>query len=171
MTATCKPVQQSIIGWYCEGTFPALFTDSVSVAKRWMEMGSKVSAVVRQGELPAPWACAATYAVACDVLAERQRQIAAEGWTPEHDDRYDTGELASAAASYAQCAGLQGEGAVTGNAFKTPYVENWPWSEHWWKPSTDPRRNLIKAGALILAEIERLDRAAIAAQQGKGTAQ
>ncbi|MNL04879.1 hypothetical protein D3C87_1254560 [compost metagenome] len=40
--------QQTVIGWHCEGTFPALFTDSVSVAKRWMELGSKVSAMVRQ---------------------------------------------------------------------------------------------------------------------------
>lgn len=101
---------------------------------------------------------------AFDVLAERKRQITAEGWTPDHDDQHDTGELASAAASYAQCAGLQREGAVCENAFKAPYVENWPWSEYWWKPSTEPRRNLVKAGALILAEIERLDRAAIAQQ-------
>lgn len=103
-----------------------------------------------------------------DVLAERQRQINVEGWEPERDDTYQYGELASAAASYAQCAGLQGEGATTENAFKTPFVENWPWSEDWWKPSTEPRRNLVKAGALILAEIERLDRAALGAQQGKG---
>ncbi|KNY09504.1 hypothetical protein AKG08_17275 [Achromobacter piechaudii] len=116
----------------------------------------------------APAAGDARTAAARDVLSERQRQISAEGWEPENDDQYDSGELASAAASYAQCAGLQHEGATTGNAFKTPYVENWPWSEYWWKPSTDPRRNLVKAGALILAEIERLDRAAIAAQQGKG---
>lgn len=95
-----------------------------------------------------------------DVLAERQRQISVEGWGPERDDTYRHGELASAAASYAQCAGLQGEGATTENAFKEPFAENWPWSEAWWKPSAEPRRNLVKAGALILAEIERLDRAA-----------
>lgn len=103
-----------------------------------------------------------------DVMAERQRQITAEGWEPKHDDRHDAGELASAAASYAQCAGLQGEGAVNESAFKTPYIENWPWSECWWKPSADPRRNLVKAGALILAEIERLDRAAVITSQEGG---
>ncbi|CAB3681277.1 hypothetical protein [Achromobacter kerstersii] len=122
-------------------------------------------------ERPAPASGDSQTSAARDVLAERQRQITAEGWTPDHDDQHDTGELASAAASYAQCAGLQREGAVCENAFKAPYVENWPWSEYWWKPSTDPRRNLVKAGALILAEIERLDRAAIAAQPGKGNAQ
>ncbi|HCF3475434.1 TPA: hypothetical protein ACHSVP_002604 [Pseudomonas aeruginosa] len=34
----------------------------------------------------------------------------------------------------------------------------WPWDEQWWKPST-ARRDLVKACALALAEIERLDRA------------
>jgi hypothetical protein len=34
------------------------------------------------------------------------------------------------------------------------------WPTDWrWNPA-DPRRNLVKAGALILAEIERIDRAA-----------
>jgi hypothetical protein len=32
-------------------------------------------------------------------------------------------------------------------------------ADEWWKP-TNRRRDLVKAGALILAEIERLDRAA-----------
>jgi len=35
----------------------------------------------------------------------------------------------------------------------------WTWERAWWKPTTR-RRDLVKAGALILAEIERLDRAA-----------
>jgi hypothetical protein len=36
--------------------------------------------------------------------------------------------------------------------------EGWPWDEKWWKPSTNPIRNLVKAGALIAAEIDRLQR-------------
>ncbi len=83
-----------------------------------------------------------------DVLAERQRQISAEGWTPEHDDGYGTEELAFAAACY--CTADEDEAP--------PSV--WPWHISWWKPTTR-RRNLVKAGALILAEIERLDRAAL----------
>jgi hypothetical protein len=83
---------------------------------------------------------------AADVLAERQRQISAEGWTPEHDDEHSRGEMASAAACYA---------VVHKGIDLRPL---WPWSPYWWKP-TDRRRNLTKAGALILAEIERLDRA------------
>ncbi len=88
---------------------------------------------------------------AIDVLAERQRQISAEGWTPEHDDEHDKGVMAAAAACYA----LHTE--PVGNV--RDYLKFWPFDASWWKPG-ERRRNLIKAGALILAEIERLDRAA-----------
>ncbi|EPS9370119.1 hypothetical protein [Klebsiella pneumoniae] len=89
-------------------------------------------------------------AAAADVLAERKRQVTTEGWTPGHDDEYEHGELADAAGCYAlsselfDCAG------------EPP--RPWPWPDEWWKP-TNRRRDLVKAGALILAEIERLDRA------------
>ncbi|WP_229520066.1 hypothetical protein [Massilia oculi] len=89
-------------------------------------------------------------AAARDVLAERKRQVEQEGWTPAHDDQYDGDELSLAAACYA----LAGDG---GKFFPAP--DYWPWDPNWWKPTTD-RQNLIKAGALVLAEIERLDRAA-----------
>ena len=84
-----------------------------------------------------------------DVLAERQRQISAEGWTTAHDDKYTGCELAAAAATYAVCTDpeqLKICGAVA-----------WPWLRCWWKP-VNYRRNLVKAGALLLAEIERIDR-------------
>lgn len=84
-------------------------------------------------------------AAARDVLAERQRQISAEGWTPEHDDKHGCGELADAAACYALNVGVP-----MGN-LRPMY---WPWHRDWWKPST-PRRNLLKAGALA-EEVERL---------------
>lgn len=84
-----------------------------------------------------------------DVLRERERQQDVEGWTPEHDDTHDRGEMAAAAAAYAlHSTGRYGSRALT-----------WPWTSDWWKPST-PRRDLVKAAALIIAEIERLDRAA-----------
>lgn len=96
-----------------------------------------------------------------DLLAERQRHISAEGWTPERDDRYRGCELAKAAAAYAH--------AATGLGWQVK--ENpppvWPWPTSWWKPTTS-RRDLEKAGALILAEMERIDRAAIAAAKGEG---
>ncbi|HHN0557141.1 TPA: hypothetical protein ACRNVP_005689 [Pseudomonas aeruginosa] len=107
-----------------------------------------------------------------DVQAERRRQVEAEGWTPEHDDEHDSGELAAAGAAYALHAAdhlnpySQGDGGD-----EAPSC--WPWHDGiagrgegpektepaWWKPST-PRRDLVKACALALAEIERLDRAA-----------
>jgi hypothetical protein len=95
-----------------------------------------------------------------DVLAERQRQISKEGWTPEHDDEHNKGELGSAAACYALGAGRH---------YLWAHLEAtwWRWDASWWKPSDDTRRMLVKAGALILAEIERLDRAA-APQEGSG---
>lgn len=97
---------------------------------------------------------------AADVMAERKRQIDKEGWTPEHDDRHTGGDMALAAASYAANAATwiginpnlpEEKYAVLANPFR------WPWAKKWWKP-TNPRRDLIKAAALILAEIERLDR-------------
>ncbi|MDI2706925.1 hypothetical protein QJ517_24970 [Pseudomonas aeruginosa] len=108
-----------------------------------------------------------------DVQAERRRQITAEGWTPEHDDEHDSGELAAAGAAYALHAAdhlnpySQGDGGD-----EAPSC--WPWHDGiagrgegpektepaWWKPST-PRRDLVKACALALAEIEHLDRACI----------
>lgn len=96
-------------------------------------------------------------AAARDVLAERQRQIGAEGWTPEHDDAYADEQLARAAVCYA---------LPQGNYEIPEPPEFWPWDAAWWKPG-ERRRELIKAGALILAEIERLDRAAIAQQKGE----
>lgn len=86
-----------------------------------------------------------------DVQAERKRQVEVEGWTPEHDDKHNGGELADAAACYALWAG----GINPGN-----WREFWPWAPEWLRHS-EPRRMLVKAGALILAEIERLDRAAV----------
>lgn len=82
---------------------------------------------------------------------ERWRQISVEGWTPQHDDEHGDGQLASAAACYAL-----GEPDV-GEDFHR--VTLWPWDAWWWKP-TDRVRDLVKAGALIAAEIERLQRAA-----------
>lgn len=99
-------------------------------------------------------------AAARDVLAERNRQQSVEGWTPEHDDAYNGGELARAAACYARHASARG-GIYAENpaAYKAEGVpDDWPWAEEWWKP-TSPCRDLEKAGALILAEMERINRA------------
>lgn len=88
------------------------------------------------------------------IAAERRRQIEVEGWTPEHDDQHQSGELAEAAACYARAAS-DPEGLTPFECLPT----FWPWGREWYKPG-NPRRALVKAGALIAAEIDRLDRAA-----------
>lgn len=96
-----------------------------------------------------------------DVIAERQRQVSAEGWTPEHDDQHSSGELAGAAACYARHVnGRQWIYPIRPESYASEDAPHeWPWDEAWWKPKS-PRRDLVRAAALILAEIERLDRAA-----------
>lgn len=107
-----------------------------------------------------------------DVLAERLRQVEAEGWTPEHDDEHADGQMAQAAATYAAAASLDRADRSVIDEFGlrgTPsHIKNmWPWNLAWWKPKSR-RRDLVKAGALILAEIERIDRAALrASNEGK----
>lgn len=89
-----------------------------------------------------------------DVVRERHRQVEVEGWSPDHDDEHKCGELALAAAAYASTAAGRMDGSV---AVLSMANKLWPWRWAWWKPG-DPRRMLVKAGALIIAEIERLDR-------------
>jgi hypothetical protein len=112
-------------------------------------------------------AAPADTAAARDVLAERRRQIECEGWTPEHDDEHSDGSLARAAAAYAIASAVDGpERAVLDN-FGTEGATHeikrlWPqsWAISWFKPKSR-RADLVKAGALILADIELIDRAAL----------
>lgn len=78
------------------------------------------------------------------IAAERERQVSEEGWSSEHDDTHDDGSLARAAGAYV----LQARGW-------------WPheWGEPPVIPGPDRVRELAKAGALIAAEIDRLQRA------------
>lgn len=98
-----------------------------------------------------------------DVIAERQRQVSAEGWTPDHDDTHHNNEMAFAAACYAfHAAAASWDLEDDGIDYDShPVPKNWPWEPEWWKPKS-ARADLVRAGALILAEIERLDRAASA---------
>lgn len=86
-----------------------------------------------------------------EIAAERKRQIEKEGWSFEHDDEHDDGSLAQAAAWYAT---RHADAPASGHA-RAAWPSSWAWS---WKKPKDAHRNLIIAGALILAEIERLDR-------------
>ena len=101
-----------------------------------------------------------------DVLDERKRQITVEGWTPEHDDAHEMAEMAQAAACYALSGTPADEAVFIHGRWRDARDLFWPrqFGREWWKP-TNRRRDLVKAGALILAEIERLDRAALAAME------
>jgi|SRR6476646_4074129 len=88
------------------------------------------------------------------IAEERQRQIEAEGWTIEHDAEHENNELAIAAACYALPISKR---TYRDNLFVPTPVE-WPWEYLWWKPCPEDRiHELAKAGALIAAEIDRLN--------------
>lgn len=132
---------------------------ALNEAKKWvdgfMDAGFALAAHDKQ---PGYMAGAPLLSTAAqDVLAERNRQITAEGWTPAHDDEHACDEIAAFASFYAMPpsarewdASSTGYGETLGEAIKPV---------DWQGKTGDRRRELIKAGALILAEIERLDRA------------
>lgn len=94
------------------------------------------------------------------IAAERERQITEEGWTEKHDDTHEPGDLAIAGACYALGAASYSAPSQS-HRWKLREVakELWPWGGHWWKPEkANPVRELVKAGALIAAEIDRLER-------------
>lgn len=84
-----------------------------------------------------------------DIVAERWRQIG-KGYDADHDDKHVNHELANAAAALA-----------------IEWLGNWPWSLHSW-PGDDRRSHLVKAAAMLIAEIERLDRSALTPHDGSG---
>lgn len=92
------------------------------------------------------------------IRIERFRQMLEEGWSPEHDDRHRKYEMTLAAMSYAAVVASPDEWAAENGTEPQP-LHDWPWAKKWWKPCDDPVRNLVKAGALICAEIDRLQRA------------
>lgn len=121
----------------------AIRKDMIDPAKYWV-VRARPENEARLNKVRASTTSAGVMAIA----TERRRQIETEGWTPEHDDKHAHGEMAAAAACYAVAC--------------LPKLDIaawcWPWDASWWKP-TNRRRNLVKAGALIAAEIDRLDRA------------
>ena len=82
------------------------------------------------------------------IQAERSRQLDKEGWGYDHDNEHTNHELARAAVAYTLASFMKYHGVS----------RYWPWDRIWWKPAS-PIRMLVKAGALIAAEIERRIRA------------
>ena len=73
---------------------------------------------------------------------ERIRQIEKEGYTSEHDAEHNVNEFVLAALAYLQC-----------NFYKSDLT--WPWDATSFKPK-DLKSNLIRAGALIAAALDKL---------------
>lgn len=92
-----------------------------------------------------------TVEILCEIFDERVHQVEVKGWTAEHDDRHTSGELAQGAACYAMYPRLREYLERNGH-------EMWPFDT---SPKFKSRReDLIRAAAMIVAEIERLDRLA-----------
>ena len=91
------------------------------------------------------------------ITNERERQLNKKGWTPEHDDTHVDGELANAAVTYAMTNNMRDMVNNWGNDYMLYF---WPFELEWYKPTPNDRiKELGKAGALIAAEIDRLQRA------------
>ena len=90
------------------------------------------------------------------IAAERWRQIEQEGWTPDHDAEHDSCEMGMAASAYLLAAQFASQPKFRQVPQRLWMPDYWPWDVAWWKPSNDPIRNLVKAGALVAAEIDRL---------------
>lgn len=90
---------------------------------------------------------------AFDVLAERWSHVTERGWVEEHDDKYQRDELALAAVAYAMPGWVRD--LTLGSLALWKMI--WPWNLSWWKPRTR-REDLVRAAALLIAEIARIDR-------------
>lgn len=141
LSIACQAIVLPMLGveipWKANFDF-ALFMTAVSIARQFILERIFEALNLRRPLSPAMIA----------VIEERRRQIDVEGYDAAHDRaEHWPGEIASAGACYALSAG------------KLPLTppHGWPWSLDWWKPR-DFRRDLVRAGALILAEIEKHDR-------------
>ena len=98
-----------------------------------------------------------------DVVRERHRQINQEGFDDAWDNGYTQRELTQAAVSFA----VSARAALLSNE-EIPSIppQSFPWSVEWWKPKS-PRRALVKAAALLMAEIDCIDRAEKRKESGR----
>ena len=107
------------------------------------------------------------------IAAERERQMSQEGWDAQHDDMHTDGELALVAALYATPTPLFQK--VNPGKDQVSFIDPWPWFDTievtrygdglttevpaWDKRKKHSKlRKLVIAGALIAAEIDRLQR-------------
>jgi hypothetical protein len=95
------------------------------------------------------------------IAAERKRQVEEEGWNASHDAEHENDELAAAALAYLA--------SYLGNF---PMARDWwPWDNPGttWAPNKSLARRLEIAGALIAAELDRLEVDAHSGREGVGS--
>lgn len=153
--------------WCPPGFVPLKVTDPMAVDLLMMyairrrevdeDFSSALSEVLRRGGFPEEEFRSFMESVDL-VVRERIRQETEEGWTAEHDDGHTHGEMATAAGAYCESANRDrdAEGEISREDLEFLEQEHWPiqWDASWLKPKT-PERDLIRAGALILAELDR----------------
>jgi energy-coupling factor transporter ATP-binding protein EcfA2 len=95
-----------------------------------------------------------SFEIMVDIAMERHRQMTACGYGRVEDDDHKKGELAAMAAAY----GLLSTGHDNPAVQEKVREDFWPWKGP--MPTHHSRRELlVTAAALLVAEIERLDRA------------
>lgn len=96
------------------------------------------------------------------IKAERERQISEEGYSVQHDDMHNGHQIAMAAATYAWPGMRKITTHISDDCGGCSVILDrsvlWPWQALAYKPERERLRELVKAGALIVAEIERLQR-------------
>lgn len=139
-------------------------TTAFSATAQTFQLGPDGSAAIfpRGGFVACSWNCLAVLAAkrasetgqtdaAVRIVAERERQVTQEGWSPEHDAGMPAGDLATAGVCYVveHLPQWVEDDQLTGDL-----PNRWPWDAEWWKPKGRDR-DLIRAGALIAAELDR----------------
>jgi len=125
--------EKGIIRENCRGEVEGLREMLVSAQRRAADASSPLKGFLKQ------------------VLEERERQRAK--WSAEHDDGHVKGELVLGGASYALRA-IQGDNLILTRVA----TQLWPFRDSQ-KSYASPEFNLVVAGAMLLAEWERAERA------------
>jgi len=158
--AARQPVGQEPYGWVLHAPGGPVFCPTKD--RDVMEDASRPECITCVEVYNAPPAHALDLGPGVKAIAdERERQLETEGFTREVDQQYRRGELAKAATAYVQLAAMDLAAGGTRDhiAWQWPAAV-WPWESEWWKP-VDARRDLVRAGALIAAQIDLIDSQAV----------
>lgn len=107
---------------------------------------------------PQPAAAVKSDGVAA-IAQERTRQVVTEAMTAQGDAGYRRGQLAYAALAYLQLSAMELRDGGRAHIATASPPACWPWDASWWKPR-DVRRDLVRAGALIAAQLDAIDQQA-----------